>query len=170
MDRKRANWNLGLEKGLVELLHYHNNDCYRSQNGWSSEAWNRIVKMFQERFKHVSFSRLQIQEKEKELKRDYNLLKEAKKQSGVHWNEVLGLIEAEPPIWDNIIPVKLKNNLNFCFTFSSKLPIGFTVFLLKSKITSISVFNSPTLKLKSSRPSLFLRLTHLESCMMVNFQ
>jgi len=106
--RKRANWNLGLEKGLVELLHYHNNDCYRSQNGWSSEAWNRIVKMFQERFTHVSFSKLQIQEKEKERKRDYNLLKEAKKQSGVHWNEVLGLIETEPPIWDNIIPVKPK--------------------------------------------------------------
>jgi len=40
--------------------------------------------MFQERFTHVSFSKLQIQEKEKELKRDYNLLKEAKKQSGVH--------------------------------------------------------------------------------------
>ena len=126
MVRKRANWNLGLEKGLVELLHYHNNDCYKSQNGWSSEAWNRIVKMFQERFKHVSFSRLQIQEKEKELKRDYNLLKEAKKQSGVHWNEVLGLIEAEPPIWDNILLVKLKNNLNFSFTF--KLPIGFAIF------------------------------------------
>ena len=84
MVRKRANWNLGLEKCLVELLHYHNNDCYRSQNGWSSEAWNRIVKMFQERFRHVSFSKLQIQEKEKELKRDYNLLKEAKKQRGVH--------------------------------------------------------------------------------------
>ena len=131
MVRKRANWNLGLEKGLVELLHYHNNDCYKSQNGWSSEAWNRVVKMFQERFTHVSFSRLQIQEKEKELKRDYNLLKEAKKQSGVHWNEVLGLIEAEPPIWDNIILVELENNLNFCFTFSSKLPIGFAIFLVE---------------------------------------
>ena len=43
----------------------------------------------------------------------------------------MGLIEAEPPIWDNIIPVKLKNNLNFYFTFSSKLPIGFTVFLVE---------------------------------------
>ncbi|CAN6295146.1 unnamed protein product, partial [Urochloa humidicola] len=69
VDRKRASWNLGLEKGLVELLHYHNNDCYRGQNGWSSEAWNRIVKMFQERFSYVSFTKTQIQEKEKELKR-----------------------------------------------------------------------------------------------------
>ncbi|CAN6317337.1 unnamed protein product [Urochloa humidicola] len=103
VDRKRASWNLGLEKGLVELLHYHNNDCYRGQNGWSSEAWNRIVKMFQERFSYVSFTKTQIQEKEKELKRDYHLLKEAKQQSGSHFNSTLGMIEADPAVWNNII-------------------------------------------------------------------
>jgi len=27
--------NMMLACGLVELLHYHNNDCYKSQNGWS---------------------------------------------------------------------------------------------------------------------------------------
>ncbi|CAN6291972.1 unnamed protein product [Urochloa humidicola] len=105
VDRKRASWNLGLEKGLVELLHYHNNDCYRGQNGWSSEAWNRIVKMFQERFSYVSFTKTQIQEKEKELKRDYHLLKEAKQQSGSHFNSTLGMIEADPAVWNNIITV-----------------------------------------------------------------
>jgi hypothetical protein len=96
---------MGLEKGLVELLHYHNNDCYRSQNGWSTEAWNRIVKLFQEKFPYVSFTKMQIQDKEKELKRDFNLLKEAKKQSGAHWDETLGMIHADPPVWDNIITV-----------------------------------------------------------------
>lgn len=105
MDRTRASWNLGLDKGLVELLHYHNNDYYRSQNGWSSETWNRIVKLFQEKFTHVHFTKVQIQEKEKDLKRDYNLLKEAKKQSGTHWNGTLGILEAAPPVWDNIITV-----------------------------------------------------------------
>ncbi|WVZ91354.1 hypothetical protein U9M48_037541 [Paspalum notatum var. saurae] len=80
----RACWNPGLEKGLVEILLDHNNDYYRGQNGWSLEAWNRV-------------------EKEKELKRKYNMLKEARKQSGVSWDDRLGMIQAEPAIWDNII-------------------------------------------------------------------
>ncbi|CAO2203813.1 unnamed protein product [Urochloa humidicola] len=99
----RAHWNAGLEKALVELLHEHNNDCYRGQNGWSSEAWNRICKLFNEKFSNIKFSKVQIQDKEKELKRDYKLLKQAKGQSGSHWNEKLCRIEASPPIWANII-------------------------------------------------------------------
>lgn len=101
----RASWNLGLEKGLVEILHDHNNECYRGQNGWSSEAWNRIVKLFHDKFPHVSFSKMQIQEKEKELKRDYRMIKDARTQSGVSWDERLCMIQAEAPIWDNILKV-----------------------------------------------------------------
>ena len=103
VDRLRASWNAGLEKALVDLLHEHNNECYRGQNGWSSEAWNRIVKLFHEKFSRVSFTKVQIQDKERELKRDYKVLKEARKQSGVSWDERLCRIEAEEPIWDNII-------------------------------------------------------------------
>nr|AAU10684.1 hypothetical protein [Oryza sativa Japonica Group] len=57
LDRSRASWNAGLEKALVDLLHDHNNDCYRSQNGWSTEAWNRIVKSFHEKFPYVNFTK-----------------------------------------------------------------------------------------------------------------
>ena len=103
--RPRASWNAGLEKALVDLLQEHNNECYRGQNGWSSESWNRIVKLFHEKFPYASFAKVQIQDKEKELKRDYKVLKEARTQSGVHWNEKLCRIEAEEPIWDNIIRV-----------------------------------------------------------------
>ncbi|KAL5667521.1 hypothetical protein ACJX0J_019742, partial [Zea mays] len=85
--RLRANWNSGLEKGLVEILQDHNNDCYKGQNGWSLEAWNRIVKLFHEKFSYVTFTKCQIQDKEKELKRDYKALKEARQQSGVSWDE-----------------------------------------------------------------------------------
>ncbi|KAK3136253.1 hypothetical protein QOZ80_5BG0430440 [Eleusine coracana subsp. coracana] len=38
----RASWNPGLEKGLVHILIDHDNDCYRAQNGWTSDAWNRM--------------------------------------------------------------------------------------------------------------------------------
>jgi hypothetical protein len=101
----RANWNPGLEKGLVQILHDHDNDCHRGQNGWSSGAWNLMVQKFHEQFPYVSLSKDQIQDKEKELKRDFNVLKEAHKQCGVHWDDKLCMIIAEPPIWDNIIAV-----------------------------------------------------------------
>ncbi|WVZ71713.1 hypothetical protein U9M48_020265 [Paspalum notatum var. saurae] len=103
VDRNRANWNAGLEKALVELLHEHNNECYRGQNGWSSESWNRIVKLFHENFSHNSFTKVQIQDKEQELKRDYKALKEARQQSGVSWDDRVCMIVAEEPIWANII-------------------------------------------------------------------
>jgi hypothetical protein len=38
-------------------------------------------------------------------------LKEARKQSGVSWNEKRCMIIAEPTIWDNIITVR-----SICFT------------------------------------------------------
>jgi hypothetical protein len=43
--------------------------------------------------------------KRKELKANYKVLKEARKQSGVGWNEAMGMIIAKPPIWANIIVV-----------------------------------------------------------------
>ena len=79
---------------MVELLHDYNNDCYRGQNGWSTDARNGIVISFHEKFKHVSISRQQIQDKEKEL-REYRMLKEARQQSGASWNDKLCMIVAE---------------------------------------------------------------------------
>jgi hypothetical protein len=66
-----------------------------------------MVQKFHEQISYVSFSKDQIQDKEKELKRDFNLLKEARKQSGVHWDDKLCMIIVDPPIWDNIIVVIL---------------------------------------------------------------
>ncbi|WVZ89825.1 LOW QUALITY PROTEIN: hypothetical protein U9M48_036183, partial [Paspalum notatum var. saurae] len=48
-EKTRAAWNPALEKTLVDLLHEHNIPEYRGQNGWSSEAWNKIVKEFHEK-------------------------------------------------------------------------------------------------------------------------
>ena len=65
-----------------------------------------MVKEFHDRNKFVSFNKSQIQEKEKELKRDYKMLKEAKKQSGCSWNEKRCMIEGEPSLWENLIVVR----------------------------------------------------------------
>lgn len=102
-SKGRASWNRELEKTLVYLLHEHNTPEYKGQNGWSSDTWNRIVKKFHERHPYVSYTKLQVQEKEKELKREYMMLKEARQQSGVSWNEKREMIEAEEELWDNLI-------------------------------------------------------------------
>jgi hypothetical protein len=64
-----------------------------------------MVQKLLEQFTYISFFKDQIQDKEKELKRDFNLLKEAHKQSGAHWDDKLCMIIADPLIWDNIIVV-----------------------------------------------------------------
>ncbi|KAJ1265133.1 hypothetical protein BS78_08G056000 [Paspalum vaginatum] len=52
---------------------------------------------------NVSFTKSQIQDKEKELKKAYKALKEARKQSGASWNNERGMIVAEPAVWANIV-------------------------------------------------------------------
>lgn len=95
-----------LEKTLIDLLHEHKTPDYRGQNGWGTDAWSKIVREFHERENYVNFTKGQIQEKEKELKREYRMLKEARKQSGASWDEKRCMIIAEPPVWDNIITVR----------------------------------------------------------------
>jgi predicted GNAT family N-acyltransferase len=102
---ERAAWNAELEQSLVDLLFEHNLPPYRAQNGWSLDAWNKIVAEFHKKHEYVTFNRIQIQEKGRKLKREYKMLKEARKQSGASWDEKRCMIIAEPPIWDNIIDV-----------------------------------------------------------------
>jgi hypothetical protein len=101
----RASWNMNYEKILVDILHEHNHVKYRGQNGWAPEGWRSMTQMFNEKCLLAKFTKAQIQEKEKELKANYKVLKEARKQSGVGWSEAMGMIIAEPPIWANIIVV-----------------------------------------------------------------
>ena len=89
----------------MELLHEHNNPYHRGQNGWSTEAWNRMAKIFHERYDYTNFTKVQIQEKQKELKGQYRLLKDARKQSGASWNYQTHTIEADPHLWQNMITV-----------------------------------------------------------------
>ncbi|XP_020394824.1 uncharacterized protein [Zea mays] len=102
-EKLRAAWNSTLEKTLVDLLHEHKTADYRGSNGWTTEAWNKIVKEFHQREQYVYFTKTQIQDKERELKRDYRLLKDAKNQSGAHFDEKIGRITADPALWKNIL-------------------------------------------------------------------
>jgi hypothetical protein len=101
----RASWNMNYEKILVDILYEHNHVKYRGQNGWALEGWRSMTQMFNEKCPLAKFAKAQIQEKEKELKANYKVLKEARKQIVVGWNEAMGMIIAEPPIWANKIVV-----------------------------------------------------------------
>jgi len=79
---KKADWNPDLEKSLVDIVHEYKDSGYRGDNGWNSEGWNRMVMEFHLSNKYVSYTKAQIQEKEGQLKGDYKMLKEARKQSG----------------------------------------------------------------------------------------
>jgi len=80
--KKKADWNPDLEKSLVDIVHEYKDSGYRGDNGWNSEGWNRMVMEFHLSNKYVSYTKAQIQEKEGQLKGDYKMLKEARKQSG----------------------------------------------------------------------------------------
>ncbi|XP_044982906.1 uncharacterized protein LOC123449645 [Hordeum vulgare subsp. vulgare] len=99
----RAQWNASLEKDLVDLLREHATPEHKGQNGWSSEAWNEIVKKFHQKNPYARYEKKKIQEKEKELKRDYRMIKEIRKQSGVSWDDHQCKILADPPLWKNIV-------------------------------------------------------------------
>lgn len=84
------------------MLHEYNTTDHKGQNGWSAETWNKIIKEFQKREPYTGFTTTQIKVKEKELKRDYRTLKDARKQIGVSCDAKRYMIVADPPIWNNI--------------------------------------------------------------------
>uniref|UniRef100_A0A0E0JT32 Myb/SANT-like domain-containing protein n=1 Tax=Oryza punctata TaxID=4537 RepID=A0A0E0JT32_ORYPU len=65
IEKSRASWNPTLEKILAELLHEHNTPEYRGQNGWTSKAWNKIVKEFHERIDMRASQRSKSKKKRK---------------------------------------------------------------------------------------------------------
>ena len=85
----------------------------RSQNGWSTETWNTMVKIFLAKHPYVQVTKNQIQDKEKDLKRDYRMLKDARNQSGAGWNEAEFKIEGEPHLWENLETVSGAGCLTF---------------------------------------------------------
>jgi hypothetical protein len=96
MSSERATWNFTYEKGLVDILKELGNiPMFKGQNGWTTEGWRIITNKFNNIFPRANFSKQQVQEKKKELKGNYKVIKEARK-SGVGWNDTLGMIIAEP--------------------------------------------------------------------------
>lgn len=65
------------------------------------------MKKFHQKNPYARYEKKKIQEKEKELKREYKMIKEIRKQSGVSWDDRQCRILADPPLWKNIIIVRM---------------------------------------------------------------
>ncbi|KAF8714990.1 hypothetical protein HU200_027534 [Digitaria exilis] len=99
----RARWVMKYEKGLVDLLHENNTSHYRTPTGWRTEGWRKIVRDFNVRYPEAKFSKMQIQEHETQLKKDYKLIKLILQRDGVSWDQSASMIRATDEIWDEII-------------------------------------------------------------------
>jgi hypothetical protein len=76
----RATWSYTHEKGLVETMQtLVNIPMLRGQNGWTAEGWRHITYKLNEMFPNANFTKQQVQEKEKELKGNYRIIREARK-------------------------------------------------------------------------------------------
>lgn len=91
------------EKWLIDILHENNNSHYRTPNGWRSEGWKKIVKDFNDRHPDAGFTKVQIQEHETQLKKDYKLIKSILQRDGVSWDQNASMIRTTDEIWDEII-------------------------------------------------------------------
>uniref|UniRef100_K3YEC6 Myb/SANT-like domain-containing protein n=1 Tax=Setaria italica TaxID=4555 RepID=K3YEC6_SETIT len=111
MSTERATWSYTYEKGLVDIVkELVNIPMFKGQNGWRN-----ITNKFNDIFPMAYFTKQQVQEKEKELKGNYKIIKEVRK-SGVGWNDTLGIIIAEPKGWEKLIKdnhkvVKFRKNI-----------------------------------------------------------
>ncbi|KAL5214561.1 hypothetical protein ABZP36_003713 [Zizania latifolia] len=99
----RARWVAKYTKGLVDVLHENNIAHYRTQNGWRTDGWRKIVSDFNERYPDAKFSKVQVQEHETQLKRDYRLVKSILQREGVSWDQNASMIRTTDENWDEII-------------------------------------------------------------------
>ncbi|KXG23788.1 hypothetical protein SORBI_3008G140500 [Sorghum bicolor] len=90
------------------MKEHANIPMYKKQNGWTRVGWRNITKQFNEKFPLAHFTQQQIQSKEKELKENYRIIQDARKNSGAGWNESLCMIIAKPEIWDEMIEENAK--------------------------------------------------------------
>ncbi|KAK3142376.1 hypothetical protein QOZ80_4BG0345700 [Eleusine coracana subsp. coracana] len=104
----RAKWVMKYEKGLVDILHENNTSLYRTPTGWRTDGWRKIVNEFNDRFPEANFTKMQIQEHETQLKKDYKLIKSILQRDGVSWDQTSSMIKTTDEIWDEIIEENAK--------------------------------------------------------------
>ncbi|KAK3154804.1 hypothetical protein QOZ80_2BG0195290 [Eleusine coracana subsp. coracana] len=113
--KKRAYWNRTLDKSLVDIMLEHLRNGERADNGWNSEVWNKMYNEFLAKNKDVTYTKNQVQDRQRELKRDYKLLKDAQRESGCSWNYDRQMLYADPHQWKNLTVLSIFINDHIMF-------------------------------------------------------
>lgn len=108
----RAKWNHQMKAYLIELLRDHDVPKYRTQNAWSKEAWTSSVGKFNQRF-DLSFTVVQVKQKEQDLKRDFKAVKDLISESGFGWDHDRKMVVAPDNVWAALEARKNKDALTW---------------------------------------------------------
>ncbi|KAI5015866.1 hypothetical protein ZWY2020_059405 [Hordeum vulgare] len=108
----RAKWNHQMKAYLIELLRDRDVPKYRTQNAWSKEAWTSIVGKFNQRF-DLSFTVIQVKQKEQDLKRDFKAIKDLISESGFGWDHDRKMVVAPDNVWAALEARKNKDALTW---------------------------------------------------------
>ncbi|KAF7000301.1 hypothetical protein CFC21_016235 [Triticum aestivum] len=109
-NSSRAKWNHQMKAYLIEQLRDHDVPKYRTQNAWSKEAWTNIVAKFNQRF-DVSFTVVQVKQKEQDLNRDFKAIKDLISESGFGWDRDRKMVVAPDNVWAALEARKNKDAL-----------------------------------------------------------
>lgn len=99
---KRARWSHEMKVFLIGLLHDYDVPGYRTQNAWSPDAWTKITAGVNEKF-GVSFTNLQVKQKEQDLKKDYRSVKDLLEESGFGWDSDRNMVDAPDNVWASFL-------------------------------------------------------------------
>ncbi|KAI4980666.1 hypothetical protein ZWY2020_021151 [Hordeum vulgare] len=97
---------------LIELLRDHDVPKYRTQNAWSKEASTSILGKFNQRF-DLSFTVIQVKQKERDLKRDFKAIEDLISESGFAWDHDRKMMVAPDNVWAALEARKNKDALTW---------------------------------------------------------
>ncbi|XP_031501572.1 L10-interacting MYB domain-containing protein-like [Nymphaea colorata] len=115
-DSDRADWTTArsqfLVEQLIEQLIYGN----KNDSGFTKEAWKMVCASFNRKF-NLNYTTTQLKSHFKILRKQYELVKLLRSQSGFGWDDVYKVVTAEEDVWDRYIAINsdAKNYKNKCF-------------------------------------------------------
>jgi len=114
-DKERTpdlQWTDAMEAALFGAFLEQHNNGKRADLGWKTEAWGPVVEAVQAVYEGpLEITKTQCQTKEGTYKGHYKDHLYLENLSGFNWNEELGVFEAPPEAWDELIKVCLYSKM-----------------------------------------------------------
>ena len=105
-------WTDEMEAALFNAFLDQHNKGKHADLGWKNEAWGLIVEAVQVVYEGpLVITKTHCQTKEGSYKGHYKDHLYLGKLSGFNWNEELGVFEAPPEVWDELIKVYPNSNM-----------------------------------------------------------